>query len=515
MRLPAVAVSVVLAACGGGTVSSVTPPMPDAGGDAGGTDTGGTDTGGTDTGGTDTGGTDTGGTDAGGSDTGGADTSVADTGPLDGAVADSPSTDADASTLADAPLPNDGTTAADVDNGMPSTTYPAPHPPLPTLVNAAGGPVLHTPNIHLVLYPNDARETDLVTFSQRIGASTYWSAATAEYGVGPISYAGTTVLLGQTAPGMITSAQIQSWVGQQIQSGAFGTPDPQAIYTIVYPSGTTIQQPNPVSPLLAPVTSCTNFAGFHDNVSVALTDGGAPTAFEYAVLATCGQLGDLTPVMSHEWIEASTDPQVTANGVFTLNGGPNSGYFSVDSDHVVWAVLGSGGEAGDLCQPEEPAAIYTPADVGYAVQRTWSNVLAAASHDPCAPDLAGLPFFTGAPVLDEAVTINSPLIGTVTTKGVTIPVGQSKTIEVDLFSDAATGGPWTVAADDLLARQYGAYGLTNTLSFAWDRTQGTNGEKLHLTITVTASSILGGAHAFEITSTLGSRSYVWPGVVVE
>jgi hypothetical protein len=126
-----------------------------------------------------------------------------------------------------------------------------------------------------------------------------------------------------------------------------------------------------------------------------------------------------------------------------------------------------------------------------------------------------LPFFTSAPVLDEAVTITSPLIGTVVTKGITIPVGTSKTIEVDLFSDAATGGPWTVAADDLLAREYGAYGLTNTLSFAWDRTQGTNGEKLHLTITVTGASILGGAHAFEITSTLGSRSYVWPGVVVE
>jgi hypothetical protein len=490
-------------------LSSVTPPSPDAGNDAGGSDAGGSDVGGADTGALDVSVADSPSTDADAS-------TLADTGALDVSVADGPSTDADASTLSDAPLPNDGTTAPDVDNGMPSTTYPAPHPPLPTLVNAAGGPVLHTPNIHLVVYPNDTRQTDLVTFAQHIGASTYWSAATAEYGVGTISYAGTTVLpAGQTAPGMITSAQIQSWVGQQIQSGAFGTPDPQAIYTIVYPSGTTIQQPNPVSTLLAPVTSCTNFAGYHDNVSVALTDGGAPTAFAYAVLATCGQLGDLTPVMSHEWVEASTDPQVTANGVFTLNGGPNSGYFTVDSDHVVWAVLGAGGEAGDLCQPEEPAAIYTPADVGYAVQRTWSNVLAAASHDPCAPDLAGLPFFTSAPVLDESVTITSPLIGTVMTKGVTIPVGQSKTIEVDLFSDAATGGPWTVAADDLLARQYGAYGLTNTLSFAWDRTQGTNGEKLHLTITVTASSILGGAHAFEITSTLGNRSYVWPGVVVE
>ncbi len=405
--------------------------------------------------------------------------------------------------------------APDVDNGMPSTSYPAPHPPLPTLVNAAGGPVLHAPKIQLVVYPNDTRQSDLETFAHHMTASTYWPAATGEYGVGALSVSDTTVLTGQTAPGMISSAQIQSWVGQQILSGAFGTPDPQTIYTIVYPAGTMIQQPNPVSSVLAPVNSCANFTGFHDNVSVALTDGGAPTGFAYAVIATCGTLEDLTAVMSHEWVEASTDPQVTANGVFTLNGGPHSAYFSVDSDHVVWAVLGTGGEAGNLCQPEGAAAYYTPPDVGHAVQRVWSNHLAMASHDPCSPDLTGTAFFDSAPVLGDEVKITSPLIGTVMTKGVTIPVGHSRTIEVDLFSDSATGGPWTVAADDLLAKQYGAYGLSKTLSFQWDRTQGTNGEKLHLTISVTGSSLLGGAHAFIITSTLGGRSYQWPGVVVE
>jgi hypothetical protein len=100
---------------------------------------------------------------------------------------------------------------------------------------------------------------------------------------------------------------------------------------------------------------------------------------------------------------------------------------------------------------------------------------------------------------------------------VTIPVGQSRTIEVDLFSDGPTGGPWTVTAEDLLNRNYASYGLTKTLTFQWDRTQGINGEKLHLTITVTGSTFffLGGAHAFVITSMLGNRHYEWPGTVVE
>ena len=405
----------------------------------------------------------------------------------------------------------------DADGGMPSTTYPAPHPPLPQLTNAAGGPVLKTPTIYLIVYPGNANQAALATYAQRVGASTYWPATTQEYGVGALSYAGTTVLTGETPPAATTSAEIQAWMGQKIQSGAFGTPDPQGIYTIVYPATTKIQQPNPVNAIFGPVYSCTNFGGYHDNVAVALTDASAaPTVFAYAVLATCtSSLDDLTAVMSHEWVEASTDPQATATGVFSLSGGPSAAYYSVDSDHVVWNVLSSGGEAGDLCQPERPEAIYTPADVGNAVQRTWSNLLAAASHDPCAPDLAGLPFFDSAPVLTETVTFTSLLTGSITTRGVTIPVGQSKTIEVDLFSDSPTSGPWTVAADDLLNRDYASYFPTKTLSFQWDRTQGTNGDKLHLTINVTGASFLGGAHAFVITSTLGTRHYQWPGIVVE
>ena len=124
-------------------------------------------------------------------------------------------------------------------------------------------------------------------------------------------------------------------------------------------------------------------------------------------------------------------------------------------------------------------------------------------------------FFDSAPVLDETVTFSTPLVGTVVTKGLTIPVGQSKTVEVDLFSDASTGGPWTVTAEDVFFKYYGSYGFPQTLSFAWDRTSGVNGEKLHLTISVTGTSAFGGGHAFMITSQLNGRKAVWPGLVVE
>lgn len=420
----------------------------------------------------------------------------------DASVADA---DVDASVAVDA--------RPDVDNGAPSTVYPAPHPPLPRLVNAASGKVLASPKVYLVFFPNNASETELVSFAQKTAASTYWSATTSEYGVGALSYAGK-VDLTEAAPATIAQADVGAWVASKIQSGAFGTPDPETIYTVFYPQGTVVTQPNPVSNLLPPVQSCQAFTGYHDNVKVAIGDAGAPTNFAYAILPTCSSsLESLTSVVSHEWIEASTDPFPSGTGAFTINGGPDAAFYSVDGDHAVWALLG-GGEAGDLCDPEGGAIYVTPTDIGHRVQRTWSNVLAGASHDPCTPSIAGA-FFASAPVLSDDVTLTSALTGIVKTKGVVIPVGQTKTIEVDLFSDGDTGGAWSVTADDLLAKYYGSYGLQSTMTFAWDRTQGQNGEKLHLAITVTKAGLLGGGHAFMITSLKGNRRIVWPGLVVE
>jgi hypothetical protein len=401
---------------------------------------------------------------------------------------------------------------SDVDNGAPSTNYPAPHQPLPQLVNAAKGPILTAPNAYLIFFPSYPYETGLQSFAKSAAGSQYWSTTTGEYGVGPLTYAGT-IDLTESAPAMLSQSDVQTWMGNAIQTGKLGTPDPQAIYTIVYPLMTVITEPNPVSPVFGNVQSCQAFGGYHDNVSVAVGDAGTPTTFAYAVIPTCGPLPTLTEAISHEWVEASTDPELTSSGTFTLTGGPNAAFYSPDQNHIVWALLG-GGEAGDLCEPEGQD-IYIAADVGNLVQRTWSNASAMGSHDPCVPSIPGA-FFDSVPVLSEMVSFNSPLTGMVTTQGVTIPVGSSKTLEVDMFSDGDTGGPWNVAADDVLSTYYGAYGIKPSMTFAWDRTSGQNGEKLHLTITVTTGSgLTGGAHAFEITSTLGSRQAVWPGLVVE
>ncbi|MEO7111238.1 MAG: hypothetical protein ABI183_12440 [Polyangiaceae bacterium] len=414
----------------------------------------------------------------------------------------------------------------DVDNGAPSTTYPAPHPDLPQLVNAAKGPVLTNPKIALVYFPceadagaascdSDGGEAQLEAFAQKFASSSYWATTTSEYGVGPVTYAGAIPLTGEVAPKTATNIDLQNYVTSLLASGKLGVPDPQTIYTFIYPEGTVISETNPLSVLVGGFNSCSQFIGYHDNVSVAIGDAGAQN-FPFAIIPTCSTaVSTLTEPMSHEWVEAATDPDPVAqsNGVFVASGGPNSAFFGVDGDHLVWTLPG-GGEAGDLCENGGPAIDINPTDIGSTVQRTWSDLAAKANHDPCVPHVDGA-YFAAAPVLTDDVSFTTTFTGSVKSKGIVVPVGASKTIEVDLFSDAATDGPITVDAQDLLYENYGKAGLANTMNLTWDRVSGLNGEKLHLTINVLSSSFLGGAHAFVIKAQIGSRYQLWPGLVVE
>ena len=163
------------------------------------------------------------------------------------------------------------------------------------------------------------------------------------------------------------------------------------------------------------------------------------------------------------------------------------------------------GENADLCAFADTAYLLTPASLGYAIQRSWSNVAVMAGHDPCVPVLPNYVYFNSTPVLSETVTVNVPNLPqfgpaagkSLKVEGVTIPICQKKTLEVDLWSDADTKGPWSVEAIDVLAERYM---LPPTLGFEWDRKTGVNGEKLHLTITALGASPLS-VSLFEVVST--------------
>jgi len=92
---------------------------------------------------------------------------------------------------------------------------------------------------------------------------------------------------------------------------------------------------------------------------------------------------------------------------------------------------------------------------------------------------------------------------------VKIPVASTKTIDLDLFSDADTGGPWDVQVKDLGALIQGG---SATMTFSLDRTSGQNGEILHLTIDVLKKSQYG-VGIFLVVSSLGQRQNWWIGLV--
>lgn len=391
----------------------------------------------------------------------------------------------DAGVLADSgPMPDTSIDAA--------FSYPAPFPAPPVAVDS-GGPVLASPKIVPVYFSNDDASVDatLVDFTTKIGSTTYWTALS-EYGVGPAT-CGSSVALVEAAPSTIDDSAIQTWLAGKLDANdpAWPAADANTVYVLFYPATTTIT--------IGGASSCSAFGGYHNSVQLDASHGSQNVA--YAVLPRCATFGSLTGLdagtaaASHELVEAATDPYPNVSPA----------YAQVDGPDLAWALTFGGGEIGDLCA-QQTSSFTKFADLpSYTVQRFWSNTSAAAGHDPCVPSLPGEVYFQSAPVLPDMITFQggpSPL------KGVRIPVGQSKVISLDLFSDAPTSGPWTVRALDFAQ----ITGGTPKLSFALDRTSGQNGDVLNLTITAMASSQYG-LEPFVIESMLGSADSLWIGVV--
>jgi hypothetical protein len=386
----------------------------------------------------------------------------------------------------------------DVDNGKPSDVYPAPHPPPPEVVTY-GGPVLAAPKFVPVFFSNDDAATvaSMKDFASKIGATEYWKAATSEYGVGP----GTSLApidLAETATGTIDDNQIQTWLLGKLNDNdpAWPAPDADTVYVLHYPAGVTIT----LQDQQGTAESCQSFGGYHNNVTLDAAHGSLDVA--YAVLPRCSNFGDLqgldalTGAESHELVEAATDPYPQVNPA----------YAQTDEAHLIWTFALGGGETGDMCA-QLPGAFTTFPEIAYTVQRSWSNASAKAGHDPCVPTIPGQAYFNSAPVLNDDIILG---FGgqKISMKGVKIPVGGSKTVEVDLFSDAPTGGPWDVEVMD----SSGFMGGSKMLDLSLDRTSGQNGEKLHLTINVLKASPYK-AEAFYVISKLNGQANIWVGLV--
>lgn len=378
-----------------------------------------------------------------------------------------------------------GSTTSSTGDTTSSTTggFQAPQ------VVTAGGPVLVTPKAVAITYDADPLQSSIDAFVAAVGSSSYWSQTTSEYGVGPLT-GRPPIHLSDAPPATITDAAVAQLLKSNI-GGAnppWGAPDPNTNYVFVFPVGTAVN-------LQGDLCCGPSYDAYHGEVFA----GG--TSVSYSVVCECPGydgpnvtlLQSTTAAISHELVESATDPFVDTAPA----------YGQTDDPHAAWTVA-TGGETADMCQYLVDWGA-TPADLGFTVQRSWSNAAAAAGQDPCVPAPANGAYFVSVPSLTDAVTLDyygSPW----STQGVQIPVGSSKAVEVDLFSTDPATAAWTVEAFDV--------GATGTdLSFSWDKTSGKSGDKLVLTITVHAADPSLKGEPFSILSTLNGRSSIWYGVV--
>jgi hypothetical protein len=387
---------------------------------------------------------------------------------------------------------------------MPSpdlgSPYPAAFPAPPQVVNTLQGPVLTAPNVIPVFFSTtDATvKSKAIDFLSKLPGSDYWKQTTTEYGVGPITV-GKAVVLPQSPTGTMTSQEVETWILNLVSMNASPLPQPDdnTIYVFNFPPSLTITQKN----FFGTGMSCQDFGGYHSSVSANLDKGIFDVA--YAVIPQCATFGAwkgidaLTSTTSHELIEAATDPYPRTNPAFA----------GLDADHFYWLYALGGGEIGDLCA-QDPASFYRSPEIGYVVQRTWSNQEALAGHDPCVPARGTASYFNAAPELGDMITL---AVGqqSFSFLGAQIAVGSSKTIPIDLFSDGDTGGTWTVSAHDL-----GALQGSPTLQFTFDKRSGVNGDKINMTIKVTAKSMYG-VSIFYLTSKSGAVEHTWWGAVAQ
>lgn len=366
---------------------------------------------------------------------------------------------------------------------------PASHTALPKVV-FGGGPVMNNAILKAVTFAGDAWASQINDFVAKYAVSQELYASIAEYVQGSSVAAASPAMLSQAAAANYTQSSLESWLSTTLHASGspLGAPSDRTIYILYFPVTTKIS-------LDTTFNSCTEFAGYHDSY----VDSQSGLTIHYAIIARCQDsqhtdtINDASITTNHEVVESITDPDHV-----------NNGYLGVDDNSLAWFTA-LGAEVGDLC--DYKANHFTPADVGYSITKTWSNAAAAAGHDPCVTHDSGSVYFNSAPVLPDSVSYMDPTAQTqFTTKGVKIPVGSSKTITLQLFSDAPTSGQWQVQAVD-------ATDTGGRLSFQFDQTMGSNGSMIHLTVSVNSQDPTMKAEMVYITSKLGSKVNFWPLII--
>jgi hypothetical protein len=357
---------------------------------------------------------------------------------------------------------------------------------LPQVVTV-GGPVLTAPKVQPILYSSDPAGGDVLSFLQELATTSYWTETTSEYGVGQLTVL-PAITLTTPAPTMVTDAMLESMLSDNMSgsSPAWGTADPSTIYLFVLPPGS-IQQDGEGA-------CCTNYDGYHYEADVGT--GVAQVTVPYALSCACSgfdgpgvsDLQERTIDMSHELVEAATDPFPDSNPAYTQE----------DTADIVWTLV-TDGEVADMCEFYDDANVIPPGST-FMVQRSWSNAAAARFENPCVPVVTTTPYFNSFPQL-ASVMYDDGVDAPFPTQGVRIPLGSSKTVGVSLKSGATFAGTWTVDTFDYDAAIVGG---APEISARPARASGTDGDMVQLTISPTSKDTYLQGEAFIIWSDYGN-----------
>jgi hypothetical protein len=339
--------------------------------------------------------------------------------------------------------------------------YPAPHPSMPQ-IPIHGGVVLHDPVIVSVTFPGDKLADKIAQFGEEVGSLKWWSTVNSPYGVGP-GRSGGHVVAPEAPADALTDTDVEQWIADKIDDGTLPAPTDQTIYTMYYPSTTSVT--------LDDAASCQQFLGYHSAFEI--KRDGQPMLVSYAVIARCGDLDQVTETASHEFTEAATDPHpITIREL---------GYMLLSSN--AWTLLG--GENADMC-----AGVAGVRENGWNLTRSWINQNAAIGQQPCLPvEDDGVPYFNAGIVRDTIAT----------------EAGTTVTTEVDCYSFGPLPAPM-----ELSIQSYGKSGLR----FALDRKSCRNGDKLSLTISVPKEARRGADYHYSLISRIDDRTgHLWRGLV--
>lgn len=376
-----------------------------------------------------------------------------------------------------------------LDHGKPSDTYPAFTPAMGQLVNNGGG-VLKQPVIVTITFPGEPHVDDFETLGDKVGAGAYWKAIVSEYGSGPaVSGSENHIRMQDALPASITDKQLATFVSDNLSKaeGAWPTPatgDP--VYILYLPKTTDL--------VLGKSSACRQgVGGYHESVKV----NGKNVA--YAIIPQCQGFDEITLSASHELAEAAVDPYPNARPAWV----------GFQDENLAWEFFQQfQSENGDACEFYRDSALRpNESDVGFTVQRQWSNASALAGHDPCVPAFPGATYFNVTPLQQEDIDVDLSSMGgsTATTKGYKIPVGKTRTIPLGFYSDGPLS-KWTVRA---VAGGIAGGSRGSDVDLNLDVNEGQNGEKTYLTITVNSAG-RSGTELVTVVSTRGSTTHYMP-----